>query len=176
MFNIPLGLFCIIIALIINHFSNKTPDELQNISFFTNILTRIAKILQLICKTIHPIKFLIGCLCLYLILTLSIPNKDNISTDNFIIKKNETLLSESQNIVFKECQEINKTQTKLIVFHEDYKSKGILLSAFEVSCSLLVIIGFGFLRSISDLNPLFHKPLDLEQGKFMRFIFRSAGP
>lgn len=51
-----------------------------------------------------------------------------------------------------------------------------MVSSFEAISSAFVMVFFGLYRSILEINPLFHKPLDLESGKLKRCLFRSVGP
>jgi len=63
-----LAFLCILISLIINHFSEKTPDELNQVGFIVNVLTRFSRIFMFLCKLIHPIKFLAGAACVYFVI------------------------------------------------------------------------------------------------------------
>lgn len=63
-----LGVLCLINAFIINYFSEKSPEELNQIGMFTNLLTRLCRIVMFLCKLIHPLKMLLGIFCLYLVI------------------------------------------------------------------------------------------------------------
>ncbi len=81
-----LGLLCFISSAIIHYFTEKSPDELNQIGFLVNLLTRLSRISMFIPKLIHPIKLICAIFCLYLIL-FSIDTSNNSTKLNEIIIK-----------------------------------------------------------------------------------------
>merc|ERR1712151_1478430 len=117
---------------------------------------------------------------MYTILTTSIPTEEvdikalsniTVSFSTTDANGNNLNLTSAQQKAKTDCEKKNEKWKDKKEYLSNYKSAGILLNSFEVGCAITVIFGFGFLRSISEINPIFHKPLDLEQGKAMKFIF-----
>jgi hypothetical protein len=86
-----------------------------------------------------------------------------------------TTLTDSQSKANQFCEDNSKNTTKTN-YITSLKNKGILITSYESLSSIVVMCFFGFIRSILEINPLFHKPLDLESGKFSRCLFRTLGP
>jgi len=71
---------------------------------------------------------------------------------------------------------LNSTIVEKKAYIDSYKQKGTMVSCFELFSSLCVMLVFGLYRSIIEINPIFHKPLDLESGKVTKILFRNLGP